>query len=69
MRHICLYAPHASHLVSPYLYIQVQPNGNDCGLFAIAFAMIISSGQTHEDLLFDMEQMRSHLTSCFEKRR
>ena len=25
------------------------------------------SGQAPEDLLFHVEQMRSHLTSCFEK--
>ena len=46
----------------------VQPNSNDCDLFAIAFAMTISSGQAPEDLLFDVEQMRSHLTSFFEKK-
>ena len=39
--------------------IQMQPNGNDCGMFVIAFAMTISSGQTPEDLLLDVEQMRS----------
>ena len=44
----------------------MQPNGNDCGPFAIVFAMTISSGQAPEDLLFHVEQM-SHLTSCFEK--
>ena len=46
----------------------MQPNTNDCGLFAIAFAITISSGQAPEHLLFDVEQMRSHLTSCFEKK-
>ena len=51
-----------------YDNIQVQPNTNDCDLFAIAFAITISSGQAPEHLLFDVEQMRSHLTSCFEKK-
>ena len=48
--------------------IQVQPNSNDCGLFAIAFAITISSGQAPENLLFEVEHMRSHLISCFEKK-
>ena len=44
----------------------MQPNGNDCGLFAIAFAMAICSGQAPEDLFFDVGKMRSHLSSCLK---
>ena len=70
MRHIYLYTHCMHFILSPLIFyniIQVQSNGNDCGMFAIAFAMTLSSGQPPEDLLFDVEQMRSQLTSCFEK--
>lgn len=42
----------------------MQPNGHDCDLFAVAFAMAICSGQAPEDLYFDVKLMRSHLSSC-----
>ena len=45
-------------------------NGNDCGLFAVAFAMAICLGQALEDLYLNVKLMRSHLSSCLaEKKR
>ena len=41
----------------------MQTNGNDCGLFAVAFAMAICLGQALEDLHFNVKLMRSHLSS------
>ena len=47
--------------------VQRQPNGNDCGIFAIAFATALCKGQNPEDQLFDVTQMRQHLHACIEK--
>ncbi len=51
------------HLIIAILivFIQVQPNGYDCGLFAVAFALAICCGQAPED---PVQQMRGHLSSC-----
>ena len=56
-------------LIIMYLVIYIkwrQPNGNDCGLFALAFAMAICLGQAPEDLHFNVKliMIRSFLSSC-----
>ena len=43
------------------VFIQVQPNGKDCGLFAVAFALAICCGQAPEELYFHVQQMRGDL--------
>ena len=50
-------------------FIQVQPNGNDCGLIAVAFALAILGGQAPEEMFFNVHQMRGHLCSCLSRGR
>ena len=38
----------------------------DCGLFAIAFATSIASGQDPQSLKYDQKLMRNHLLKCFQ---
>ena len=49
--------------------VQQQSGGSDCGLFAIAFAVHILGGNNIEDIEFNQGKMRSHLNSCFWKKK
>lgn len=57
-----------SHVVLNYKDVQRQSKGNDCGLFAIAFATSLVNGLQPEEYVFDQKMMRSHLLQCFEKK-
>ena len=46
--------------------VQSQIGGNDCELFAIAFAVSICFGMNPSKEIFDQEKMRSNLIQCFE---
>ena len=47
--------------------VQQQPNGVDCGVFAIAFAVDILNGFAEIGKRFDVGKMRSHLLKCLEE--
>ena len=47
--------------------VQKQPNGSDCGVFAIAFATALCHGQMPEERFFDVTQLRQHLHDCIDK--
>eukprot|EP00058_Branchiostoma_floridae_P007950 XP_002593438.1 hypothetical protein BRAFLDRAFT_70783 [Branchiostoma floridae] len=47
--------------------VQRYWNENDCGLFAIAWAMDIAEGQDVSRVVYDERKMRGHLEKCFEK--
>ena len=49
-----------------YANVQWQSGVNDCGLFAIAFATSICSGEDPTTITFRQEDMRSHLLSCIQ---
>lgn len=46
---------------------QRQPNSNDCGVFAIAFATALLFGQDPSRIEFVTSVMRQHLNSCLKK--
>ena len=46
------------------LPVQRQSEGNNCGLFAIAFAADIMYGLSPMESFYDTAQMRNHLISC-----
>ena len=52
-----------------YNSVQWQSGANDCGLFAIAFAAAICSGENPVTKVFDQAMMRLHLKDCFIKGR
>ena len=52
-----------------FVFIQVQPNGNDCGVFAVAFALAICRGEAPEELFFDVQRMRGHLCFCLTSKK
>uniref|UniRef100_A0A1X7V770 Ubiquitin-like protease family profile domain-containing protein n=1 Tax=Amphimedon queenslandica TaxID=400682 RepID=A0A1X7V770_AMPQE len=48
--------------------VQHQNGSKDCGLFALAFAMSVCSGQNPGSLGYIQDKLRSHHKSCLEKR-
>ena len=48
--------------------VQPQRGTNDCGIFAIAFALHAAIGDDFEAISFDQSKMRSHLLFCFKKK-
>ena len=48
-------------------HIQRQCGSNDCGVFAIAFALHAAAlGQCVGDIKFDQSKMRNQLLQCFK---
>ena len=47
-----------------FVPVQQQPNGNDCGVFASAFAICLVHYQTPETLQFDRSIMHQHSLEC-----
>ena len=45
--------------------VQHQTNGNDCGLFALAFATDIAKGVDPSERYYDEKALRNHLLQCF----
>ena len=50
-----------------FLPVQKQPDGHNCGLFAVAFAAEILAGKSPIEGVFDVAQMRDHLIFCLEQ--
>ena len=44
-----------------------QMGVNDCGVFAIAYAVALMNGNEPDGMVFDQSKMRKHLIGCFEK--
>ena len=75
-----IYRPLAIHeedgveVIPPQLVVHVPPvqqqSGiNDCGVFAIAFAVYLLLGDKLEEAEFDQSQMKQHLLTCLKERR
>ncbi len=50
-----------------FVNTQLQANGVDCGLFALAFCAALCEGQNPQELQFNCSAMRSHVLTCLEK--
>ena len=60
-----LHSPHESLYVY-FMNADIQINGNDCGLYAIANATEICHGFDPVNVSFDQTRLRSHLRRCLE---
>lgn len=49
-----------------HLPVQQQTNGDDCGLFAIAFATDLAANIEPTTRKYDQEKFREHLLKCFK---
>ena len=59
------------HIPSKHIQIELpsyqqQPNGDDCGLFAIASAVCLAEGQDPAEENWDVNLMRPHLLQCLK---
>ena len=61
-----LFSPDESLPVYHQVTCQKQVGGTDCGLFAIANAMEVLTGNDVGHVVFDQTMMRKHLATCFE---
>ena len=50
-----------------FLHVQKKPDGQNCGLFAVAFAAEILAGKSPIEAVFYVAQMRDHLIFCLEQ--
>ena len=57
---------HLTHIEVILPEMQRQPNGDDCGLFAIASATALANGIDPSDVAWDVPKMREHLMKCFD---
>ena len=48
--------------------VQQQGNGVDCGVFAIAYAMLLAFGKCPSLCSYNVPLMRQHLVNCLEKK-
>ena len=55
--------------VSTFLPIQKQPDGHNCGPFAITYAAEVLNGRSPSEAVFDVNKMREHLITCLEMQR
>jgi hypothetical protein len=55
-----------NYITIHYCDVQWQVGGNDCGIFAIAFATAICNGDEPASIVFDQNNMRKHLKTCFD---
>ena len=51
-----------------YVNVQRQSGGSDCGLYAIAFAFLLCSGNDPHMVALLQTHMRRHLASCINER-
>ena len=56
------------HLIVHIPPVQQQKGSNDCGVYAIAFAVHAALGDDVKHLEFNQTQMRNHLLQCFRKK-
>ncbi len=48
-----------------HVHVQQQQDGNDCGLFAIAFATSLCTSQDPSRVRYHQASLRNHLRECF----
>ena len=48
--------------------VQTQNGGDDCGLFALAFATSLCFGEDPSNIAYTQHKMRNHLQQCFVNR-
>ena len=51
-----------------FLPVQKQPDGCNCGPFAIAYAAELVAGNSPIDARFDVPEMRAHVMLCLENK-
>ena len=63
-----LICPSSPYLTVQFMEMQKQDNCSDCGLFEIANAFSLCSGENPFGTIFNQQRMRRHLLNCFKAR-
>ena len=56
------------HLLLTFPDVQQQTGGSDCGLFFLAFAYSLCSGEVPETITYKQNELRSHFLQCLVKK-
>ena len=66
MQMACLLRTSKSEFTLNFVDVHKQTGSNDCGLFSIAYAVLLCLGENPGTgtLVFDYPKMYSHLSSC-----
>ena len=64
MQMACLLRTSKSEFTLNFVDVHKQTGSNDCGLFSIAYAVLLCLGENPGTLVFDYPKMCSHLSSC-----
>ena len=62
-----LLATSRQEIIIKFIDVPMQSGTNDCGLFAIAYAVTLALGQQPEEYQFNQAGMRTHFLHCLEK--
>ena len=63
----CILATKYPHIKANFFNVNHQSGSNDCGLFAVAFAVSLCHGLQPSKFCFEQQKMRCHLIQCLEK--
>ena len=63
------YVADGGEQIVTFLPVQKQPDGHNCGPFAIAYAIEILDGRSPSEAVFDVNKMREHLITYLEMQR
>ena len=63
----CILATKYPHIKANFFNVNHQSGSNDCGLFAVAFAVSLCHGLQPSKFCFEQPKMRCHLIQCLEK--
>ena len=61
------YVADGGEQIAAFLPVQKQPDGHNCGPFAIAYEILY--GRSPSEAVFDVNKMREHLITCLEMQR
>ena len=63
------YVADGGEQIVTFLPVQKQPDGHNCGPFAIAYAAEILDGRSPSEAVFDVNKIREHLITCLKMQR
>ena len=63
------YVTDGGEQIVTFLPVQKQPDGHNCGPFAIDYAAEILDGRSPSKAVFDVHKMREDLITCLEMQR
>jgi hypothetical protein len=63
---IRILCPNCDSVIIKREFVSKQTNGYDCGLYVLAFAYILASGDDPKEFHLEQQRMRGHFRSCLK---